>query len=162
MKRIDQTLLQTLQKEACRRPRLRANFNLHPGLDAPVQRFFNALQPGTYVRPHRHLTPPRWELFLVVQGHLALLIFDDRGTVIDRQELIPQGEVFGVEMEAGTWHCITALSPSVMFEVKEGPYEAMSDKDFAVWAPAEGEPSCLDWVRWYNVAAIGDHAPELR
>lgn len=159
MKRLDRTLLEALQKEALDRPRQRANLNLHPSPDAPVQRFFNALQPGTYVRPHRHRTPPRWELFLVLQGRLVLLVFDDEGVVIDRQELAPNGDVFGVEMEAGTWHCLTALEPSVMFEVKEGPYEAMSDKDFAPWAPHEGVAECADWVRWYGVAAIGEPAP---
>ena len=55
-------------------PRLRANHNIHPVLEDPVQRFFNAMQPGTYVRPHRHSTPPRWELFVVLRGALALLV----------------------------------------------------------------------------------------
>ena len=43
------------------------------------------MQPGTYVRPHRHSTPPRWELFVVLRGALALLVFDDSGRVEERQ-----------------------------------------------------------------------------
>ena len=29
---------------------------------------------------------------------------------------------------------------TVVFEVKPGPYQPTSDKDFAPWAPAEGGP----------------------
>lgn len=59
MKRFDQSLLDTLAVSAAASLRRRANHNVYPTLDAPVQRFFNALEPDTYVRPHRHRTPPR-------------------------------------------------------------------------------------------------------
>ena len=64
-------LTDALMERAAVSARRRANCNIHPTLDDPVQRFFNAMQPGTYVRPHRHTTPLRWEMFLVLQGRLA-------------------------------------------------------------------------------------------
>ena len=44
-------LLDALSAEAIRLPRRRKNLNVHPVLEDPVQRLFNALEPGTYARP---------------------------------------------------------------------------------------------------------------
>lgn len=161
MLRLDQSLLDALMQTATASPRLRANHNIHPNLDAPIQRFFNALQPGTYVRPHQHRTPPRWELFLALRGALAILVFDDDGRVIQRQELTAQGPVFGMELPVGCWHALVVLEPCVVFELKEGPYHALSDKDFASWAPAEGEAACGTFIEWYRTASIGATPPRL-
>ncbi|MEY7168409.1 WbuC family cupin fold metalloprotein, partial [Enterobacter hormaechei] len=37
------------------------------------------MEPGTYVRPHRH--PHTFELLLPLRGRFVVLNFDDRGTV---------------------------------------------------------------------------------
>jgi hypothetical protein len=48
-----------------------------------------------------------------------------------------------VEIPARVWHSIIVLeSNSVLFEVKDGPYEALTDKNFAQWAPPEGDAHC--------------------
>lgn len=162
MKRFDQSLLDTLAARAASTVRRRANHNVHPTLDAPVQRFFNALEPGTYIRPHRHRTPPRWEFFMVLRGHLALLTFDADGQVLVREELCAAGPVFGAELPVDTWHTLVALQPSILFELKEGPYHALSDKDFAAWAPAEGDADCAAFVAWYSSALPGALPPMRR
>lgn len=159
MDRFDQSLLDALADTAANSVRRRANHNIHPHLDAPVQRFFNAMAPDTYVRPHRHYTPPRWELFLVLRGRLALLTFAADGRVISREELCASGPVFGVEVPEATWHALVALEPAIVFELKEGPYHALSDKDFAQWAPTEGGSACAAWVEWYRSAQPGDMPP---
>ena len=46
--------LRGLSAEAARSPRRRKNLNVHPVLEDPVQRLFNALEPGTYACSHRH------------------------------------------------------------------------------------------------------------
>lgn len=159
MKRFDQSLLDTLATSAAATARRRANHNIHPTLDAPVQRFFNALEPDTYIRPHRHRTPPRWEFFIVLRGHLALLTFDADGRVVEREELRAAGPVFGAELPVDTWHTLVAVQPSILFELKEGPYHALSDKDFAAWAPAEGDADCDTFVDWYRNAQPGGRPP---
>lgn len=112
------------------------------------------LQPGTYVRPHRH-APGRFELFVLLDGAAAVLAFDDAGTVIDRELLQVTGTRV-VEIPGGTWHGLVALSPdTVLFEVKPGPYEPQNDKQFADWAPAEGDPSCAALVRAWTGAVEG-------
>lgn len=118
--------------------RLRSNLNVHPGPDDPIQRFLNILQPGTYVRPHRH-APHRFELFLVLAGRAGVLTFDDDGLVLERV-VADRGTVWAVEIPGGVWHTIIALAPDTMlFEIKAGPFTPIDDKDFAQWAPREGE-----------------------
>ena len=66
-------LVGELSARAAASPRRRANHNLHPELADPVQRFLNAMEPGTYVRPHRHMAPePKWELFVVLDGEVVV------------------------------------------------------------------------------------------
>ena len=156
MKLVDTTLFEKVSGQAKAGRRLRANFNLHPTLQDPVQRFLNAMEPGTYVRPHRH-PGDRWELFLALQGALAVLVFDDGGVALDRVELREDGPVRAVEVPPGAWHTVASLEPgSVLFELKPGPYLPLTDKDFAPWAPQEGAGSSGELASQFGRAMEGD------
>jgi cupin fold WbuC family metalloprotein len=129
-----------LSEEARKTPRRRLNRNLHR-MDDPVHRLLNAIEPGSWVRPHRHLDPPRSETVLVVAGALGVVLFDEDGTVKETVKLEAGGEVFGVDLDAGTWHGLVALVPgTVFFETKPGPYVTPAPPDWVPWAPGEGEP----------------------
>jgi cupin fold WbuC family metalloprotein len=100
-----------------------------------------------YVTPPRHLDPPKPEAFLVLEGRIAFLTFDDQGRVVSRNELGVGGPV-GIDAPAGVWHTLIVLTPhAVIYEVKPGHYSAATDKDFAPWAPREGEPGVEDYLR---------------
>ena len=151
-----------LRLRALATPRRRMNHNLHTNLDDPIQRFCNALEPGTYLPPHRHSGTHRWELLAILRGHVALLIFDDAGSVTQRVELTPGGSNCALEIPGGTWHALTSLaSGSVILEVKHGPYIRAEGENLAVWAPQEGEPCANDFERWMRMAQAGDRAPKL-
>jgi cupin fold WbuC family metalloprotein len=62
-----------------RAPRLRAHHNLHDSPEAPAHRMLVAMEPGSYVRPHRHLDPNKAETIIVLRGRLGVLVFDDEG-----------------------------------------------------------------------------------
>lgn len=158
LKIIDQDRIRALSAQAQASGRRRSNFNLHPELDDPVQRFLNAIEPGSYVRPHRHVHPAaKWELFVVLTGAVAILVFDDDGRVLERSELDEGGPGIAAEIPAGAWHALAALKPgTVLFEFKQGPYAPLSDKDFAAWAPREDEPGAAEMARRYAGAAAGD------
>lgn len=158
LKVVESAELARISLRAAAAPRGRANFNLHPELADPVQRFLNAIEPGSYVRPHRHaLAEGRWELFVILSGAVAVLVFDDEARVVERVELDLTGGALAVEIPPGVWHALVALKPgSVMFEFKPGPYSPLSDKDFAAWAPAEGDPAAAAWVERYCRAKVGD------
>jgi cupin fold WbuC family metalloprotein len=148
MQIIDNTLLDQLADKARTSPRRRANFNLHESYDDPCQRLLNAVEPGSYVRPHRHFEPPRPETFVVLRGHFAVLIFADDGSLQEVVALRVGGGTVGVDIPAGTWHSVMALQRgSIFFETKPGPYLPLSDKDFAPWAPAEGSAEVADYLR---------------
>lgn len=160
LKIIDQTLLQQLSEQAANSPRLRKNYNLHPVLEDPVQRLCNAMEPDTYVRPHRHPEEDKWELFVILQGRALVLTFDDTGITTGRVDLCSAGPIYGVEIPAKTWHTVCALETgTVLFEVKKGPYHPLSDKDFASWAPEEGNMNCDKYLAWYKQAVIGSAPP---
>ncbi len=152
IKRIDTRLLDEVSAQAKVNPRLRMNYNFHQKLDDPVNRMLNAIEPGTYARPHRHLDPPKIESFVLLRGALDLLIFDDEGNVIQRERLSHASGMYGMDIEPGIWHTVVAIEPdTVMFEVKTGPYVAINDKDFAPWSPepddAEGVLKYLERLR---------------
>ena len=80
---IDKCLIDEVCDEARKNERLRMNRNLHTSYDDPVNRMINALQPGTYVQPHRHLSPRKTEIFIVLRGSLRVFLFSDTGKVTD-------------------------------------------------------------------------------
>jgi cupin fold WbuC family metalloprotein len=147
MKIIHQDKLLQLSCEAAAAPRLRKNLNLHDDYADPCQRLLNALEPGTYIRPHRHLSPAKAECFLAVRGRMTLLVFDDDGAI---ECVVPFGEgsdIVVIELPPGAWHTlIPVVAGSVFFETKPGPYEPLSDKDFAPWAPAEGSAEASTYL----------------
>jgi len=156
---VTSNALEMLSHRAGRSARGRANLNLHPRLDDPVQRLFNAVQPGSYVRPHRH-GGARWEAFVAIAGRAAILTFDGSGRVLERVELAPDGPVVAAEVAGGGWHTLAAMKAgTVLLELKPGPYSPITDKDFAPWAPAEGDPFSADLERWFRTAGPGDTAP---
>ena len=113
---------------------------LHKSADEPLHRMFNAMQPGTYVPPHRHAQPPKAESILVLRGSLCFVTFDGSGRVEQMTDLAAGTDVFGVDVAAGIFHTFFILEPdTVVFEVKPGPYSPIDDKDFATWAPREGD-----------------------
>lgn len=157
LKTISDKQLLRLMGEAAASPRLRKNLNVHRDLEDPIQRLFNAMEPGTYVRPHRHARPDGWELMLAVRGAFSIITFDEKGTVLERIDLSAAGGDMAVEIPPYTWHAVVVLAPeTVMFEVKPGPYRPVEDKDFAAWAPEEGDPDAERVVAWYEVAKPGE------
>lgn len=160
MKPIDNTLFNTLCSQADEVPRRRAHHLIHDSRAESVQRMLIALQPGTYLRPHRHLDPPKWELLLVLKGAAAWLEFDDEGHVTDRLEAGAHKRSKGLESPEGTWHSVVCLAPdTILFECKPGPFAPVATSDFAPWAPPEGAPESADYVRWMLRANPGDRFP---
>jgi cupin fold WbuC family metalloprotein len=142
---IDRELIDRIARGAEGTVRRRLNHNFHSGPNDNPHRFLNVLLRGTYVRPHRHVDPPKSETFVVLEGRAAVLIFNDDGTIASRHVL--GEETLGIDLSSGLWHTIVALTDRVIcFEVKPGPWQPASDKEFATWAPAEGDPRASDYL----------------
>jgi cupin fold WbuC family metalloprotein len=76
---IDQALLDATSERARQSPRLRMNHNFHAGNEAACHRLLNAVEPGSYCPPHRHLDPDKHEGIVILRGCLGLVFFDETG-----------------------------------------------------------------------------------
>ena len=138
MKLITEELLDTVTAQAKENPRLRMNYNFHATMDAPIHRLLNALEPGTYLPPHRHTDKD--ETYLVLRGRLMAFFYDEDGNVTEKVCLNPIEGKYGLEIPPCTWHSIIALeSGTIIFEVKKGPYQPLPSEDIAAWAPASSD-----------------------
>jgi len=156
MKIINNSLLDELSEKAVDSPRKRAHFNLHPNLDDKIHRLCIAIEPGSYIRPHRHYNPAKWELMTLLRGSITVLTFDDNGIVTNSQ-ILCSGQSLSIEIESDVWHTFIANdSKSALLEVKRGPYSRPIDSDFAAWAPEEGDAKVTEFLEWFNVANVGD------
>lgn len=136
---ISQTVLDSVTGEAKQSPRRRKNRNYHRADADPCHRLLNAIEPGSYILPHRHLDPNKDEAMIVLRGALGVVYFDEAGQVAGTAVLKPGGEAVGVNIPHGTYHSVLALeSGTVFFEAKSGPYLPFTEGEKAPWAPAEG------------------------
>lgn len=144
---IDDRLLDELCAEAAASPRRRKNRNFHPHDEHPGHRLLNAMQPDSYIPPHRHLDPNKDETFVVLRGLLGLVLFDDAGAVIRTVKVGPGGAAIGVDILHGTWHTAIALEPGTVFlEAKAGPYLPFTPAERAPWAPVENAPEAAAYL----------------
>jgi cupin fold WbuC family metalloprotein len=150
---VDEALFERLIERARQSPRLRTNHNFHSSMSENPHRFLNVMVRDTYITPHRHLDPPKAESFLVLRGEIAFFLFDDTGAVT-RVEILGRGKI-GIDIASGIWHTLAVLTPeAVCYEVKPGPYTEANDKDFAPWAPREGNPNALEYLARLVTSAL--------
>ena len=141
MKLITETLLDETSAKAKLSPRLRMNYNFHDTLDDPINRLLNAMEPTTYVRPHRHLNPDKTEVFLLLRGKVVIFLFDNDGRITEQVLLDPRQGMYGGEIEAGVWHSLVVLEPdTVIYEIKNGPFAPVSPENCAPWSPEADDP----------------------
>lgn len=142
MKVFTANALNALTQQAQSSPRLRQHRNIHLDYQDVCQRLFNAIEPDSYIRPHRHSDDPRDELLIAIRGAMAFITFDDQGLISGvihfGSEKYGPNVAVGVEVPAGTWHTVVAITPgSVLLEVKAGPFDPGQSKELAEWAPEE-------------------------
>jgi len=139
MKIINRQLLDEITAAARENPRLRQNWNIHPADDFPAHRLLNAMEPASYIRPHRHLDPLKDETFMIVRGRLGIVVFDDNGGVTEKLLLDAEGENLGADIPSGVFHTAVSLREgTIFFEAKAGPYIPLKEAEKAPWAPEEG------------------------
>ena len=151
MKIFDAQYLNGLTVQAKVSPRLRQHRNVHQSYQEASQRLFNAIEPGSYIRPHRHASDPREELLIAVRGVMAIVTFNDHGDVTNvlrfGTERHEDEMAVGAEVSSSTWHTVIALEPGcVLLEVKAGPFDQNQPKDLAPWAPEEGSSSARAYL----------------
>lgn len=121
--------------------RMRKNYNLHPNDAFCCHRLLNAIEPGSFIQPHRHLDPNKDESMVILRGRLGVVAFDEGGAVTGTH-LLQAGDAVVVDIPHGEFHTVLSLEPgTVFFETKGGPYLPLTSEEKAPWAPVEGDGS---------------------
>lgn len=127
--KITQALLDELTAKAKASPRLRMNMDLRNSDQDQSQRMLNAIEPGSPLPIHRHQKSS--ETVVCLRGRLVEEYYDElERRCTETIELSPNGPVMALNIPAGQWHTVRVLeSDTVIMEVKDGPYEPLSDAD---------------------------------
>ena len=127
--KITQAILDKLTEEAKTSPRLRMNYDLRNSDADQSQRMLNAIEPGSPLPIHRHQKTS--ETVVCLRGRLVEEYYDELERICTEAiELSPNGPVVAVNIPAGQWHTVRALeSGTVIMEVKDGPYDPISEVD---------------------------------
>jgi cupin fold WbuC family metalloprotein len=145
---INQQLLDEVCAEAKAAPRGRKNRNFHPDNDYPAHRLLNAIEPGSYIAPHRHAPNTKDETMVVLQGALGLIAFDEAGNVTQCTRLEAGGDAMGCDIPHGVFHTVFALTPNTIFlEAKSGPWAPLTEAEKAPWAPQEGDAAAAAYLQ---------------
>lgn len=144
---LDGSIVETGIKSSRKSKRKRISLPIHRTQKAEIQRLINFLQPGTYIRPHKHPGQNGTESIVVIQGSIRFLIFDEVGFIENDFTLSAESTRSVMDIEPGVWHSFIALQEdTVVFEAKKGPYNQLKDKEFASWAPKEYTKEAEQWV----------------
>lgn len=144
---INRDLLDNLFEQAKGNPRLRQNLDLRTSSADTSQRMLNALLPGTVVPIHRH--EDTTETVVCLCGKLDEVIYEEvvlykktspedfkqamdahditrkvEFREVQRIHLCPAQAKYGCQIPKGAWHTVEVIEPSVIFEAKDGAYNA--------------------------------------
>ena len=139
---LDEITLQAKQSH-----RLRKNHNFHHSDDDICHRLLNAMEPGSYIQPHRHLDKNKDETLVVIRGKMGLILFDDVGNIEEKALLELADHAMIVNIPHGKFHTwISFEERSVFFEAKAGPFLPLTEEEKASWAPKEGDASSAGYL----------------
>lgn len=145
---VDSKLLDELTDKARKSPRLRMNHNFHPANESACHRLLNAIEPGSYIRPHRHLDTEKDETFVLIRGALGIITFADDGSIPATTLLTANTDSCIATIPSGVWHTAVSLAPgTIFFEAKAGPYHPFSEQEKASWAPEDNQPTTAPYLQ---------------
>lgn len=130
--KITQAVLDNLTKEAKELPRLRKHMDLRNNAEDQSQRMVIAIEPGSVVPIHRHQKTS--ETIVCLRGKIVVEFYDDFERICTESIILtPNGQTVAVNIPIGQWHTAHALeSGTVIMEMKDGPYEPLTDVDILI------------------------------
>lgn len=130
MKIIGKEIISEVHRQSAESQRLRMNYNIHETLDEDVHKLLNSLQPGTIMPVHRHLHPAKKETFVLLEGALEVLKYNDDKTVAERYLMSRESGNVVCEIMPEEWHSFNVLEPdTLILEIKKGPYVPFQEID---------------------------------
>ena len=117
----------------------RARINAHPDSDDQLHEMIIAIEPGSYIRPHKH--PGKSEAFHIIEGAVDIVVFDEAGDIARVVSLAAQGgsTPFYYRMSEPHFHTLIIRSDLlIVHEITNGPFRPEGTV-FAAFAPEEGD-----------------------
>lgn len=127
--------VELLKDLALKNSRQRIRLCAHPDMQDTLHEMIIVFARDSYVRPHMHLD--KSESFHIIEGHMAVLIFDAEGALqnVFRMGPAASGETFFYRLSESSYHTVIPQSPLVVFhEATNGPFRR-EDTLYAPWAP---------------------------
>lgn len=129
---IDRARIADLKRMAETAPWFVARYCLHSDHEEVVQEMVIAMVPGACTMPHRQLG--KRKSYVVLEGDLLVLFFDDTGAITRSIQLSPQsgGGAKVLSFASDVFHTTMTLGSDVVYlETIAGPFRP----DAAEWAP---------------------------
>ena len=125
---FNQEFLDSLSAQAAASPRLRMHYDLPDSSSDGSMRMLNALEPGTVIPIHRHLSTS--EEVICIRGCVEEVLYNDQGSEIARYRLSPESGLMHCHVPIAQFHtCQSLVSGSVIVEFKNGPYDPLTTED---------------------------------
>lgn len=119
-----------MTEDAKASPRLRMNMDLRNGPNDQSQRMLNAIEPGSILPIHRHLSSS--ETVVMVRGKIRWLFFNEEGKEFNSIVLDANTNLRMLSVEKGQWHTLECLeSGSVVYSSKDGAYHPLGEDE--IW-----------------------------
>jgi cupin fold WbuC family metalloprotein len=145
---INEQLINEVSTAAKNSSLQRSYFTFHQSDQELAHRLVKAVEPGSYIRPHKHNKPDKSQTFIVLRGKFVVVLFAEDGRVSEHVVLEAGKSPWGVEIPPTEWHMMMALETgTVVYEVVEGPWDPTTHKTYPTWAPDENdEPAAQGFI----------------
>ncbi len=131
--------IEVLRQAVRKTPKRRVRINAHPGSDDELHEMIIAIEPGSYIRPHKH--PGKSEAFHIIEGQVDIVVFSEAGEVERIVSLAAKGgrHPFYYRMSTPHFHTLIIRSDLlVVHEITNGPF-LPTGTIYAAFAPEEGD-----------------------
>jgi cupin fold WbuC family metalloprotein len=129
--------IEVLRQAVRNTPKRRVRINAHPGSDDQLHEMIIAIEPGSYIRPHKH--PGKSEAFHVIEGEVDIVVFSEEGNIDRIVSLAAKGgrHPFYYRMSTAHFHTLIIRSDLlVVHEITNGPF-VPTGTVYAAFAPQE-------------------------
>jgi cupin fold WbuC family metalloprotein len=120
-------------------PKRRVRINAHPASGDALHEMIIAIEPGSYIRPHKH--PEKSEAFHIIEGQVDIVVFSEHGDIERIVSLAAYGgrHPFYYRMSTAHFHTLIIRSDLlVVHEITNGPF-LPSGTIYAGFAPEESD-----------------------
>ena len=152
---VDQSIVELLKQRAKQADLRRFRLCLHHSTDEPVQEMLIAACGDGYCQPHRH--PGRSEMYLVIEGDVAVFLFGETGKLAETIELGPpgSGKAFCCRLSSSDCHMLVSRAQTAVYmEVLSGPNPDGRATEYAAWSPEEDDLAAVS--AFLKKLGIGD------